>query len=228
MRKAAFPEMEAELYQEYKSLRKRGLKVKGFWFKTRGRKLLEQMHPEASFHFSDGWFDGFKQQHRISFRRSTNISQRPASDKESAVRSFQINIRHIALQGEQTGKVGKFGLHQVANVDQTPLPFCFADGPTYTDTGDKTVWVRGGGSGLEKRQCTAQVTLFADGKARVKPLLIFRGKGKRISFREKVSHIACNYQTLNFNTQCRLSTCSFAMILEYVWHFKTTLGVMKW
>ena len=44
VRKAAFPEMEAALYQEYRSLRKRGLKVKGFWSKTRGRKLLEQMH----------------------------------------------------------------------------------------------------------------------------------------------------------------------------------------
>ena len=68
----------------------------------------------------------------------------------------------------------------------------------------------------------AQITLFMDGKARVKPLLIFRGKGKRISFREKVSHIhdACNYQTLHFNTQCCLSTCSFAMILKDVWHFK--------
>ena len=181
-RKAAFPEMEAELYQEYKSLRKRGLKVKGFWFKTTGKQLLEQLDPEASFLFSDGWFDGFKQRHRISFRRPTNVSQRPANDKESAVRTFYKNICQATLQGEQTGKVGTFGLHQVANVDQTPLPFCFAD------TGDKTVWVRGGGSGLEKRPCTAQITLFADGKARVKPLLIFRGKGKRISFREKVCH----------------------------------------
>ena len=74
VRKAAFPEMEAALYQEYKSLRKRGLKVKCFWFKTRGRQLLEQMDPEASLHFSDGWFDGFKQRHRISFRCSTNVS----------------------------------------------------------------------------------------------------------------------------------------------------------
>ena len=106
------------------------------------------MDPEALFHFSDGWFDGFKQRHRISFRCSTNVSRRSASDKESAVRSFHKNIRHLALQGEQTGKVRKFGFHQVANVDQTPLSFCFTDGPTYTDTGDKTVWVQGGGSGL--------------------------------------------------------------------------------
>ena len=71
-------------------------------------------------------------------------------------------------------------------MDQTPLQFCFSDGPTYADTGDKTVWVRGGSSGLEKRQCTVQLTIFADGEPQIKPLLIIRGKGLRISLREKV------------------------------------------
>ena len=85
-----------------------------------------------------------------------------------------------------TGTVGKFQLHQVANVDQTPLPFCFTDGATYADTGDKTVWVRGGASGLDKRQCTVQITLFADGQPRIKPPVIFKGTGKRITFHEKV------------------------------------------
>ena len=61
-------------------------------------------------------------------------------------------------------------------MDQTPLPFTFCGGATYADTGDESVWVRGGGAGLEKRQCTAQLTIFADGKTRVKPLLIFRGQ----------------------------------------------------
>ena len=45
---------------------------------------------------------------------------------------------------------------------------------------------RGGASGLDKRQWTVQLTVFADGEPRVKPLLIFRGLGKRISLREKV------------------------------------------
>ena len=178
VRRAMYPEMETELYREYKALRKRGLKVKGFWFKTRAKQLLERIDPKASFNFSDGSFDSFKKRYRISFRRSTNVCQKPADDKKSAVRSFHKTIREIACDGEQTGQVGRFELHQVANVDQTPLPFCFADGATYADTGDSTVWVRGGGSGLEKRQCTVQLTLFADGKTRVKPLIIFRGKGK--------------------------------------------------
>ena len=52
--------------------------------------------------------------------------------------------------------------------------------PTLT-IGECSVWVRGGASGLDKRQCTVQLTLFGDGEPRVKPLLIFRGKGKRIA-----------------------------------------------
>ena len=43
-------------------------------------------------------------------------------------------------------------LSQIANMDQTPLPFSFTNGETCTDIGDKTVWIRGGASGMDKRQ----------------------------------------------------------------------------
>ena len=80
--------------------------------------------------------------------------------------SFHKNVCHIALQGEQQmEKVRNFGLHQIAKVDRTPLP-------------PFLLWVQGCGSEQEKRQYTVQITLFADGKARVKPLLIFRGRVK--------------------------------------------------
>ena len=49
--------------------------------------------------------------------------------------------------------VGRFKLCQIANMDQTLLPFCFTSGDTYADTGDKTVWIHGGASGMDKRQC---------------------------------------------------------------------------
>ena len=48
VRRAMYPEVETELYREYKALRKHGLKVKGFWFKTRAKQLLERIDPEAS------------------------------------------------------------------------------------------------------------------------------------------------------------------------------------
>ena len=45
-------------------------------------------------------------------------------------------------------------------MDQTPLPFMFSDVPTYTDKGETSVWVMGGSSGLDKRQCTVQLTFL--------------------------------------------------------------------
>ena len=59
-RKCQFPDLEEELYRNYKKLRRQGLKVKGFWFRARAKQLLQQMHPDATFQFSDAWFDGFK------------------------------------------------------------------------------------------------------------------------------------------------------------------------
>ena len=207
--KGALPDLEAALFEEYQELRKKGLKVKGYWFRIRARQLLDSMHPEATFYFSNCWFKAFKDRHGISLRRPTNICQRPAEDKMTAVQSFHKDLRQKAAvrDGEERRDVGRFSLSQIANMDQTPLPFCFTDGRTYTDKGDKTVWVRGGPSGMEKRQCTVQLTIFADGEPRTKPLIIFRGKGLRIPFREKVSKLT-NRQKLIFD-QCKalLSRC---------------------
>ena len=67
-------------------------------------------------------------------------------------------------------------------MDQTPLP---DDGKTYDIAGSKEVWSASAASGLDKRQCTGQLTVFADGKQRVRPTIIFQGQGKRISKTER-------------------------------------------
>lgn len=145
------------------------------------------LHPDHTFKYSQRWFTRFKKRYKISFRRSTNTAQTPPSDKEAVIQEFHQQIRDVQLPEEGDGpQEERFNLSQISNVDQTPLPFSFVDGPTYETTNVSTVWVRGGGSGLEKRQCTVQLTIFADGVPRVKPFLIFKGTGKRISLRERV------------------------------------------
>ena len=193
-KRGPYERMEEVLVKEFQELRLKGLRVTGYWFKIRAKQLAEEMEPGTRFVASEGWFSRFKARHSVSLRRPTNASQKPASDKEGSIQTFHRELRKLATpaEGESPKEVGRFGLHQIANMDQTPLPFCFTDGTTYDQTGAQTVWVRGGASGLDKRQCTVQLTIFADGRARVKPLIIFRGKGKRITFLEKV-------QLLNFD-----------------------------
>ena len=60
-----------------------------------------------------------------------------------------------------------FKLKDIANMDQTPLPFVLNDGRTYDAVGSKEMWVR---SGLDKRQFTVQLTIFDDGLCRLRPL----------------------------------------------------------
>ena len=92
-RPAMHPEVEAALHAEFREMRQKGLKVKGYWFKLRARQLLEEKEPGATFQFSNGWFDQFKARHKISLRRPTNTAQTPASDKESLIHRFHHLLR---------------------------------------------------------------------------------------------------------------------------------------
>ena len=63
--------MEEHLHQEFRELRRRGIKVKAWWLKTRAKQILQSTNPSSSFKLSDGWFTGFKKRYRISLRRPT-------------------------------------------------------------------------------------------------------------------------------------------------------------
>ena len=58
------------------------------------------------------------------------------------------------------------GRRPLSNMDQTPLSFVMDHGKT------DEVWFASGSSGLDKRQCTVQLTIFADGKT-LMPLISF-------------------------------------------------------
>ena len=90
---------------------------------------------------------------------------------------------HGKLLREQ--RRGTFSLANIANMDQTSLPFVMDYGKTYNQTGSKEIWCASGSLGLEKRQCIVQLTIFEYGVSRVRPLVIFRSKGLRITAEEK-------------------------------------------
>ena len=83
------------------------------------------------------------------------------STRDSKIHHFRLEIRCVAAEGESRGSLEQFISFTV--VDQTPFPFTFNGGEWYDVTVTSTVWYRGGASGLEKQQCTVQLTIFADG-----------------------------------------------------------------
>lgn len=174
-----YPLLEKRLQEEFRERRTQGKIVKKWWFISRARQILSELHPtETTFKFSDRWFSGFCRRNKLTLRRKTHVAQKSPSLLEDSVKKF-----HAKLQRER--KRGTYKLGDIANMDQTPLPFVLNDGKTYDPKGSKEVWCTSGPSGLDKRQCTVQLTIFGDGVPRVKPTVIFRGKGKRIKPDEK-------------------------------------------
>lgn len=159
------------------------------------RQLFVDLYPEKLdkegkplFKFSLAWFDAFRSRYDISLRRITNKAQEVPSTKVDSIRSFHHFIRDQAAKGNCIGPLGKWKVSGIANMDQTPIEFDMcAKGSTYESRGVKSVWVKSSGSGLDKRQATVQLTIFADGVKRVQPLIVFRGKGLRISQKERNS-----------------------------------------
>ena len=175
-----YPIAEQKLHEEFTSLRSQGKSIKRYWFNKRMCQLVRDYYPHAADEFknSDQGFQGFGRRFRVTLRRKTHTAQKSPEEVEVVLRKF-----HKYLLRERMTR--KYELSDIANMDQTGCAFIIDDGKTYDTTGAKDVWCKTGQSGLDKRQCTVQLTVFADGVPRVKPLLIFRGKGLRIKSSEK-------------------------------------------
>lgn len=89
-------------------------------------------------------------------------------------------------------KWGRFEPSKRLNVDQVPLPFAINVTRTYEVPVPKEqrrhhrVWVNQPGSGLEKRQCTLQLAFGPE--TIIRPTVIFRGLGRRISKDETMAY----------------------------------------
>lgn len=60
------PDIEEMIHKEFREMRRRGIKVKGWWLKFQGIEILDMRHPGLSFKFLDGWLAQFKFCYRIN------------------------------------------------------------------------------------------------------------------------------------------------------------------
>jgi len=191
-RSRQWPEMERELFQKFRERRALGRPVRRSWFRKVSKELFQKHYPgegdtSNAFFFSTAWFQSYLSWHQISLRQITNkASQLPADFATAIISWLQFNRRNSQIRGEdnhiQEGELtfpydSRYRLQNICNMDQTPVPFEYLEGKTYNQIGEKTVWLQSSRSGWDKRQGTIQLTVFADGIPRVKPLLFFRGQG---------------------------------------------------
>ena len=162
-------------------MRREAKVVKRWWFNTHMIQLVKKQNPEkADFKASDRWFSAFCRRYEVPLCRKTHTAQKAPEQLRNTITKFYSKI--LCKQ-----KRGKYEDCDTANTDQTPLPFILDDGKSYDSTGAKEVWCSNASLGLDKRQCTVHLTIFTDGVSWVRPTIIFRRQGKRISPNEKRS-----------------------------------------
>jgi len=183
--------MEIELFNEFRERRAMGRPVRRGWFRRISKDLIPKHYGEEEvnkFAFSNGWFRSFLSWHQISLCAVTNkASKLPSDFSDTILNWMRFNRRNSQPRGEKEReltrsnsgtRVGRYRLQNVCNMDQTPVPYEFIGGHTYDIKGEKTIWMQASqSSGWDKCQGTIQLTIFADGVPRVKPLIFFRGKG---------------------------------------------------
>lgn len=202
-----WPEMEDLLYQMFLKHRSEGKIVRRGWFRRHGKKLFQQCYPSAQaiiFVFSAGWFNRFLYRHHISIRFTTNKAQKlPDEYRKLIINWLRFNRRVSQPQNffEKSyliSDIGRYLLSNIANLDETPIPFEYLDGRTYDTTGLKTIWAKSAKSGWNKRQASLILMVFADGISRVKPKLIFHAvTGENIL--QKEGHLYDSRVTVEFN-----------------------------
>jgi hypothetical protein len=144
----------------------------------------------AAFKASHGWFRRFMSRHNLVWRRRNDNAKASAEELAPAVAMFINRIRALRMSrpDDDDLRFGQFGPQRTYDVDQVPLPFASTNTRTLEYAGTKRVWIKGAGSGLEKRQCTLQLLIRAEGR-QPKPCLIFRGnpspKGHHLKLREE-------------------------------------------
>ena len=144
---ARYPFMEDKLYKAFLDLRKEGRKVKRWWFDTRAKQLMNELYPDVkNFKYSDKWFRWFCKRKNISLRKTTHAAQHAPVNLSATISKFHTKLLRVRRRGN-------FQLGDIANMDQTPLPFVLDDGKTYDNAGSKDVWSASAASGLDKCQC---------------------------------------------------------------------------
>ena len=109
-----------------------GLRVKIWWFVKRARAIKRQLNLSHLIKFSNGWLEKFKKRHRTSNEIVHQQHSLPA-DKVTVTRKF-----HWFIQ-RNTERVGNWST--IANMDQTPMPFIFGGGKTYSTKGKNTITI---------------------------------------------------------------------------------------
>lgn len=117
--------LETRLHDEYREQRRLAKKVKKWWFITRAKQLMSELYPTDVDRFKYSPLRRFRRRFGVSLRATTHTAQQDPQNLENVISSFHRRLI-------EARKDGQFAASDVANMDQTPLPFILDDNTRMT------------------------------------------------------------------------------------------------
>ncbi|CAG8653072.1 5911_t:CDS:2, partial [Paraglomus occultum] len=160
-RTAFYPEAEQKLYDWIIAQRKQGIAVNYVDMRAKMLEILRK--PDIIFLYGDSaeccrvssrWISAFMKRYKLSLRRSTKISQKLPAHTHALLQNFNQFVNNLRA-------TKSFELHNIFNMDETPVWFDMAGNFTVNPKGEKTVHIRG--TGNEKSRFTVVLTCAAAG-----------------------------------------------------------------
>lgn len=206
--------MEQLLLQSFDSSRAQGKKVTGLWLQHKMRNLILEHGLDAEYAQETtgyNWLSRFKQRYNLVSRRKTNSKSGTLEHTLPKLRTWHASlVRRTAL--ESTDPIfGRWSATNRWNVDQ--VPFCVTDGRSTTleKRGTRVVAIQGRkGEHKSTRDATIQLCINLSGRPSLqpRPILMFRGKGMRISQAERQAYHpsveVCFSSKAYYNQECLL------------------------
>jgi hypothetical protein len=185
------PEAELELYGRFVWRRKyQRLATHRDWLRDNMAEILRRDYNITKVR-SAGWCSNFCRRWAITSQCRTNKHKQSVQERLPAIRKFHTWLIYGLQRSEpqRCPKYGRFPPHLMYHMDQVPLPFSSGSKKTLNMTGEHCAIRDPVGSGGDKRFCTLQVTICAQGdQQRVKLEIIFRGQGLTLSAEERACY----------------------------------------
>ena len=160
-----------QLQDKVFQLRERGLQV-GIDTVIREASRLSQTFKNKSLTAKRSAAHRFIKRIGLSYRAPTHVAQKHHKETELLAAAFIDMVRQ---------RVKLMHPEAVANMDQTPIPFCYTSNKTLSQKGARTIHLIAPG---EKDRCTFNAAITMAG-GKLKPLIVFKGKpGGRIEKKE--------------------------------------------
>ncbi|KFA79687.1 hypothetical protein S40288_10060 [Stachybotrys chartarum IBT 40288] len=162
-----------KLYSIFLESRDEGKIITTSWFRRHSKRLFAELQPRTQqlFTFSK-WLSTQRPEEYVKFINSfLRFIRRVSQPKALGIPINQLLTSTTPLSPTRR----RFRKYVIINVDETPIPWEYLDGCTWDHKGAKSVSGKADRSGWNKRQATLVLYIFADGIARLKPKLIFKG-----------------------------------------------------